>query len=126
MSARMPISSNMVASKGPQAERAMTPHMASRRHPRAVPGEVRLSVETVRIEGLNLNSRQGAHVKDTVERELGRLLRAQPLQLRGGAMARLSAPSLSASIGTDPEALGVGIARSLFAAMRYEVSGDER
>lgn len=122
MSARLPITSNTAARFEAHAEPAVMPHMASPRRPHAAPSEVWIAIERLRIEGLNLTSRQGAHVQGAVERELARLLQAQPLQLRGGAIAGLRAPSFSATLGTDPDALGTAIARSLFAAMRKEIS----
>ena len=123
MSARLPIPSNTVARVEPHAEPAVTPHLASPRQPRTAPCEVRLSIEQLRIEDLSLTSRQGERVQGAVERELARLLQAQPLQLRGGAIAGLRAPSLSATFGADPDALGAEIAHKLFAALRTTEHG---
>lgn len=126
MSTRMPIPSNAALRAEPCVESGVRPRMASVRQPETAPGAVRLSIEQLRIEGLNLTSRQGMHLQHAVECELVRLLQAQPMSLRGGAITRLSAPSLSSALEADPDALGIEIARSLFAAMRDDVSGRGR
>lgn len=124
MNARMPTSSNATARIEPQAEGAVTGHMAPARQPRAARSEVRLSIDRLHIEGLSMTSRQGAHLQGTIERELARLLQTQPLQLSGGAIDGLRTPSLSSITDLDPDALGVEIAHKLFAALRTTGQGE--
>lgn len=124
MNARAPISPYPEKSAGSDA--AASPRGAMQPGSRADRGEVRISIERLGIEGFPLTSRQSARVRHAVERELVRLLQAQPLRSRNIAVAGLRAPSLPDDIGTDAEAFGVEIARSLFAAMRSEASEDER
>ena len=128
MSARAPISQQAASHLERHVTHAASPGMESSRGSTTAAGEVRISIERLGIEGLSLTARQGARVQSAVERELARLMRAQPLRLTGGAIAGLRAPSLSAGIGADADAdtIGAEIACSLFAAMRDEASGHER
>lgn len=120
MSARMPISLNPLARDESHPVQAVAQQYSSPRQPRLAQAAVRVSIERLGIEGVNLTSRQGAQMQGAVERELARLLQAQPLALRADAIAGLRAPPLSSILGADPDpdALGMEIAHKLFAAIR--------
>ncbi|WP_185814388.1 hypothetical protein [Xanthomonas sp. SS] len=78
----------------------------------------RLSIEHLCIDGLELAPQQRLALQDSLQQELARLLDAYPLMLGAGTSRRLDAPPLPTNALSGGSALGIGIARSLFDALR--------
>ena len=78
---------------------------------------IRIHIERLVLEGLEMGAGDGAKVKRAVEAELSRLLSARgvaPSLHGGGALARIQANPVSMAKDTDPETLGERIASSVY------------
>lgn len=81
---------------------------------------INLHIERLVLDGLPLEHAHGPLLLAAVEAELTRLLNADGLTgdlTSGGSVARLSAPGVEASSGSDPARLGREIANSVYGSI---------
>jgi len=78
---------------------------------------IRVHIETLVLDGLPLDRRQGPLVQAAVEAELGRLLAAgglAPGLIAAGGVPRLTAGPLPPVAHSNPADLGAGIAGAVY------------
>lgn len=82
------------------------------------PYSVELHIEELMLQGFA--DVEGRRVGDAVERELARLLNEQgaPPAIRGGGeVARLDGGAFEVQPGSDPETIGVSLARAIYGGL---------
>jgi hypothetical protein len=78
---------------------------------------INLHIERLVLDGLPIEARQSALVKEAVEAELTRLLQANGLSAglqSGGAVPNLSAESIQLSTDKNPTRMGQQIAQAVY------------
>jgi hypothetical protein len=78
--------------------------------------KVRLHIERLVLDGLQVSSADAARLKVAMEAELGRLLAEGGMNAElaaGGALPHVSTAAMRAASGSEPAELGRAIARSI-------------
>lgn len=81
---------------------------------------IRLHIERLVLDGLQLNGADGAQLKASLEAELGRLLSAGGINgaiAAGGTLPRVDAAPMQVRRGATPAQIGSGIAQSVFSGV---------
>ena len=86
--------------------------------------KVRLHIERLVLEGLQVSGPDVARLKAELEAELGRLLTERGVNVQlaaGGALPHVNTAPMRASPSAEPAELGRGIARSVYSGIgRHE------
>ncbi|MDF0515733.1 hypothetical protein P0R31_00550 [Bradyrhizobium yuanmingense] len=81
---------------------------------------IRLHIERLVLDGLQLNGQDRAQLKASLEAELGRLLSESGINGgigAGGALPRIDAAPIRVRRDATPAQIGSGIAQSMFSGM---------
>lgn len=80
-------------------------------------GTIRVAIDRLVLTGWPLGAREAAAVQLAVEAELGRLFAADGADVLGGSTDRLAAGPIAWQPGSDPSALGVQVAQSVYGSL---------